>query len=251
MPNIVEPSPEDIKRFRTTMSLSQAAFGEALGSSARTVEDWEAGRRKAPAMLHLAMAAISARLNPSPDIILKRQEREQALAAGVSTLELLTDVNLAEQSEDDRYEWAVSMQAVATSIISRWRDLNSEIVGGFSAAPRFEIYRDKAGDYRVRFRAGNQVIFSTEGYSEKAGASRAVQAIRKHVADAAVSLGARAANAGHRFQIYQDASGEYRARFIYNSEIIFSTAGYSDVDSVFAAIYQIKSHVQNTEVRFV
>jgi uncharacterized protein YegP (UPF0339 family) len=53
-------------------------------------------------------------------------------------------------------------------------------------AHKFEVYQDKAGEYRVRFKFNSEVIFSTEGYSDKSGAKRAIEAIKKHVGDAPV-----------------------------------------------------------------
>lgn len=53
-------------------------------------------------------------------------------------------------------------------------------------AHKFEIYKDKAGEYRVRFKYNSEVIFSTEGYSDKSGAKRAIESIRSHVGDAEV-----------------------------------------------------------------
>ena len=51
-------------------------------------------------------------------------------------------------------------------------------------AHKFEIYKDKAGEFRVRFKYNSEIIFSTEGYSDKSGAKRAVEAIKKHVGGA-------------------------------------------------------------------
>jgi uncharacterized protein YegP (UPF0339 family) len=49
----------------------------------------------------------------------------------------------------------------------------------------FELYRDRAGGYRVRFKAPNgEKVFQSEGYSSKAAASRAIKAIITNVADA-------------------------------------------------------------------
>jgi len=53
-------------------------------------------------------------------------------------------------------------------------------------AHKFEIYKDKAGEFRVRFKYNSEVIFSTEGYSDKSGAKRAIESIKKHVGDAEV-----------------------------------------------------------------
>ncbi|HEV7353356.1 MAG TPA: DUF1508 domain-containing protein [Brevundimonas sp.] len=53
-------------------------------------------------------------------------------------------------------------------------------------AHRFEVYKDKAGEFRVRFKYNAEIIFSTEGYSDRSGAKRAIESIRKHVGDAEV-----------------------------------------------------------------
>lgn len=51
----------------------------------------------------------------------------------------------------------------------------------------FEIYRDKAGEFRVRFKYNSETIFATEGYSTRDGAKRAIETLRKHVSDASVA----------------------------------------------------------------
>lgn len=53
-------------------------------------------------------------------------------------------------------------------------------------AHKFEIYRDKAGEYRVRFKYNAEVIFSTEGYASKASAKNAIESIKKNGPDAPV-----------------------------------------------------------------
>ena len=47
-------------------------------------------------------------------------------------------------------------------------------------AHRFEIYKDKAGEYRVRFKYNSETIFSTEGYASKASAQHAIESIKKN-----------------------------------------------------------------------
>ncbi|WGF89105.1 YegP family protein [Marinivivus vitaminiproducens] len=48
-------------------------------------------------------------------------------------------------------------------------------------AYKFIIYKDKAGEYRVRFRASNgQVLFSTEGYAAKSSATSVIESIKKN-----------------------------------------------------------------------
>ena len=53
-------------------------------------------------------------------------------------------------------------------------------------AHTFEVYKDKAGEFRVRFKFNSEVIFSTEGYSDKSGAKRAIQSIKAHVGGAEI-----------------------------------------------------------------
>jgi uncharacterized protein len=47
-------------------------------------------------------------------------------------------------------------------------------------AHKFEIYRDKAGEYRVRFKYNSQIIFSSEGYSSKASALNLIASVQKN-----------------------------------------------------------------------
>jgi len=47
-------------------------------------------------------------------------------------------------------------------------------------AHTFEIYKDKAGEYRARFKYNSEVMFSTEGYSSKEGAKNAIASIKEN-----------------------------------------------------------------------
>jgi uncharacterized protein YegP (UPF0339 family) len=47
-------------------------------------------------------------------------------------------------------------------------------------AHKFEIYKDKAGEFRVRFKFNAETIFSTEGYASKASAQNAIDSIKKN-----------------------------------------------------------------------
>jgi len=47
-------------------------------------------------------------------------------------------------------------------------------------AHKFEIYKDKAGEFRVRFKYNSETLFSTEGYSSKASAKNAIESIKKN-----------------------------------------------------------------------
>lgn len=51
-------------------------------------------------------------------------------------------------------------------------------------AHKFEIYKDKAGEFRVRFKYNSEIMFSTEGYASKSSAQAAIASIKKNGPDA-------------------------------------------------------------------
>jgi len=54
-------------------------------------------------------------------------------------------------------------------------------------AYKFEVYKDKKGAYRFRFRAPNgQVMFSGQEYKQKASVTNAIESIKKNVGDAVI-----------------------------------------------------------------
>lgn len=53
-------------------------------------------------------------------------------------------------------------------------------------AHKFEIYKDKAGEFRVRFKYNSEIMFSTEGYSSKSSAKDAIASIQKNAPGAEI-----------------------------------------------------------------
>ena len=53
-------------------------------------------------------------------------------------------------------------------------------------AYKFEIYKDKAGEFRVRFKYNSETMFSTEGYSTKASAKNAIESLKKNAPGAEI-----------------------------------------------------------------
>ena len=55
--------------------------------------------------------------------------------------------------------------------------------------PKYEVYRDKAGEFRFRLRAKNgQIILSGEGYGTKASCQNGIASIGKNAPDAEIVL---------------------------------------------------------------
>lgn len=54
-------------------------------------------------------------------------------------------------------------------------------------AAKFELYKDKGGEYRFNLKASNgQTIASSEGYSSKASAINGIESVKANAADAVI-----------------------------------------------------------------
>ena len=63
-----------------------------------------------------------------------------------------------------------------------------QTTSAFAAAATFEVYKDKAGEYRWRLRMQNTKVIATsgEGYSTKRACEEAIESVKKNAADAPV-----------------------------------------------------------------
>ena len=53
--------------------------------------------------------------------------------------------------------------------------------------PKFEVYKDKAGEFRFRLKAANgEIILTGESYKAKAGCLKGIESIRKNAAESPV-----------------------------------------------------------------
>ena len=66
-------------------------------------------------------------------------------------------------------------------------DLTEE--GKLPSNPRFELFQDKAGEYRFRLKARNgQVVAVSENYSTKAACEGGIESVQKNAADAMIEI---------------------------------------------------------------
>jgi len=76
----------------------------------------------------------------------------------------------------------------------------------------FEIYKDRVGEFRVRFKAPNgEKMFSSEGYSSKAAANNAIKSILKNGPGAAVVDNTKAAKTAAKTAAKKAAKKKKRA----------------------------------------
>lgn len=67
--------------------------------------------------------------------------------------------------------------------------LEDQTVEGFAAVtnPKFEVYTDKAGEFRFRLKARNgEIIAVSEGYKAKASCLNGIESVRKNAPEAEV-----------------------------------------------------------------
>ena len=68
-------------------------------------------------------------------------------------------------------------------------NLEDQTVEGFATEknPKFEVYLDKAGEFRFRLKARNgEIIATSEGYKAKAGCLNGIESVRKNAPDAPI-----------------------------------------------------------------
>ena len=53
-------------------------------------------------------------------------------------------------------------------------------------AHKFEIYKDKAGEFRIRFKYNSETMLSSEGYTSKLSAQEAIDSVKKNAPGASV-----------------------------------------------------------------
>ena len=54
--------------------------------------------------------------------------------------------------------------------------------------PKFEVYQDKAGEYRFRLKARNgEIILASEGYKDKKSCLNGIESVKKNAPDAEIT----------------------------------------------------------------
>jgi uncharacterized protein YegP (UPF0339 family) len=96
-------------------------------------------------------------------------------------------------------------------------------------AGKFELYTDKAGEYRFRLKAGNgEIILASEGYKQKASAENGIASVKKNAPDDDRYERKETKSGGHMFNL-KATNGQV----IGTSESYTSTSGRDNgIDSV-------------------
>ena len=68
-------------------------------------------------------------------------------------------------------------------------NVEDQTEAGYAVAknPKFEVYKDKAGEFRFRLKATNgQVIATSEGYTSMASCENGIESVKKNAANAEI-----------------------------------------------------------------
>ncbi len=106
---------------------------------------------------------------------------------------------------------------------------------------KFELYKDKADEYRWRLKAGNGAILATpgQGYKAKADAKNGIELVKKAATDDKM-----------KFEFYDDDKKEHRWRLkAGNGQIVaVSSEGYKAKADAEKAVQHIKEAAPKAEV---
>lgn len=86
----------------------------------------------------------------------------------------------------------------------------------------FELYTDKAGEFRFRLKAGNgEIILASQGYTARASAINGIESVQKNAADDA-NYDRKGSDAGFSFNLLA------ANKQVVGSSQVYTTAGSRD-----------------------
>lgn len=105
-------------------------------------------------------------------------------------------------------------------------------------AGKFELYKDKAGEFRFRLKAGNgQIILASEGYKQRASAENGIESVRKNAPDDARHERSETKNGKYRFNLKST-----------NGQVIGTSESYESSSSRDKGIESVKNNAPGAKV---
>ncbi len=105
-------------------------------------------------------------------------------------------------------------------------------------AGKFELYNDKASEFRFRLKAGNgQIILASEGYSAKSGCSNGIESVKTNAPDDA------------RYERKETSSGKPMFNLkSTNGQVIGTSESYESVSARENGIESVKTNAPDADV---
>ncbi|MCG7494508.1 YegP family protein [Thalassobius sp. Cn5-15] len=105
-------------------------------------------------------------------------------------------------------------------------------------AGKFELYQDKAGEYRFRLKAGNgENILASEGYKQKASCENGITSVQKNAAD------------DGRYERKETSAGKFMFNLkATNGQVIGTSQSYTSASGRDNGIESVKKNAPNATV---
>ncbi|MDH4056558.1 MAG: YegP family protein [Gammaproteobacteria bacterium] len=105
-------------------------------------------------------------------------------------------------------------------------------------AGKFECYKDKAGEFRFRLKAGNgETILSSEGYSSKSGCESGIASVKKNSSNP------------DRFEKTETAGGKFRFNLkASNGQVIGTSQNYASAATRDSGIKSVANSAPDAKV---
>ena len=105
-------------------------------------------------------------------------------------------------------------------------------------AGKFEIYKDKKGEFRFRLKSGNgEIILASEGYKARSGAKNGIESVKNNAIELKRFVTKKSKNGKHMFNL--------RAG---NSQIIGTSEMYNSASSCSNGIKSVKTNAPKAKV---
>jgi len=105
-------------------------------------------------------------------------------------------------------------------------------------AGKFELYKDKAGEFRFRLKAGNgQIILASEGYKQRASAMNGIESVHKNTQDEA-RFERMETKSGHRFNLKAT-----------NGQVIGTSETYNSTSSRENGVQSVTKNAPSADVK--
>ena len=105
-------------------------------------------------------------------------------------------------------------------------------------AGKFEIYKDKKGEFRFRLKASNgQIILASEGYKARSGCKNGIESVRNNVVDSS------------RFESKETKSGKFMFNLrAGNNQVIGTSESYNSAASRDNGIASVQKNAPDAKV---
>lgn len=102
----------------------------------------------------------------------------------------------------------------------------------------FEMYKDKAGEFRFRLKAANgQIILASEGYKDKSGCNNGIESVKKNAPE------------DNRYEKKESSSGKHMFNLkAANNQVIGTSELYESTASRDNGIESVKKNAPSAKV---